>query len=67
MKFFTEKVIELERDTKITNKVPRIFEGLKHEEIKLEIHLIGSGDTRKFSSEEIVKIIHDRLMEISPK
>ena len=38
----------------------------KHEEITITIQMIGSGDTRKFSTVEILTIVMDRLKEIEP-
>ena len=66
MKFLTESVQETDRHTE-----PRVCDipigypmPPKYEEITLTVKLIGSGDTRKFSSDEIVSIAMNRLMEI---
>ena len=68
MKFLTE-IVELEDRTTYPN-VWDIPHGepmpLKHEEIILKVKLISSGDTRRFSSEEITGIVLGKIIEIEP-
>lgn len=68
MKFLTE-IVEIEErktypniwDIKFGEPMP-----LKHEEIILKVKLISSGDTRKFSSEEIANIVLKKIIVIEP-
>lgn len=68
MKFFTTIVEQADRHTEPNvNDVPT---GMpmppKYEEITLTVRMTGSGDTRKFTTQEIVTIVMDRLREIEP-
>lgn len=68
MKFFTTRVKK--EDRHIEPRVQNIPTGHpmppKYEEITLTIQMIGSGDTTKFTTEEIISIVMDRLKEIEP-
>lgn len=69
MKFLTTNVEVKDRHTepKIWDLEPGATVPLKHEEITLKVTLVGSGDTRKFRSAEIVAEVHNRLKEIEHK
>lgn len=69
MKFFTTMVGVTYRHTE--PNVHDVPTGMpippKHEEITLTVKMVGSGDTRKFTTGEIEAIVMDRLSEIESK
>lgn len=69
MKFLTTSVEEIDRHTepRIWDLEPDAIVPSKNEEITLKITLVGSGDTRKFTSAEIISEVMSRLAEIEHK
>lgn len=65
MRFLVNIVEETDRHTE--PKVEDVPMGMpmpaKYEEMTVKITLVGSGDTRDFSSREVIKIIMERLEE----
>ena len=68
MKFYTNEIEQIDRHTEpkiedlpIDSTVPA-----KYEEITLTVKLTGSGDTRRFTSDEIISIIMNRISLIEP-
>ena len=73
MKFIATQVYEIDRKLEIeTEELFLTFSGesevvtyRKQEEITLSIKLISSGDTSKFTSDEVCSIILEKLREIT--
>ena len=69
MKFLTTDVVE--EDRRVEPREGDVPTGgpmpTKYEVITLTIRMIGSGDTRKFTTGEILSIVMDRLKEIEPE
>lgn len=68
MEFHTASIEEIDRHTEPVFWETPVLEIMppKHEEITLTIKLTGSGDTRTFSSEEIMSIIMEKIRTIKP-
>ncbi len=59
MKFLATKVQETDRKTILENNI-------RHEEVEISVRLISSGNTEKFSTGELLRIILEKLREIEP-
>lgn len=64
VKFFCEDVMVMDRQTNPKTWEISDNEPAKHEKVVVRVSLIGSGDTRGFSSLEIAAIIMEKIKEI---
>jgi hypothetical protein len=68
MRFILESVDMTRRYTEpMLEEIPGMSIPAKQEEITMTVKMVGSGDTREFTTQEVLHAVMDQLCIIEPK
>jgi hypothetical protein len=68
MKFILESVDMTRRYTEPRlEELPGMSKSAKHEEITMTVKMVGSGYTKEFTSQEVLKAVMNQLRTIEPR